>query len=49
MFGKTVLGIEGHAFEAELDAVKAAKGVAADLDLDAATGLLASRCRTSPL
>src|SRR5215469_1421635 len=35
MFGKTVLGIEGHEFEHALDAAKKAKGTANDLDLDA--------------
>ncbi len=36
MFGKTVLGIEGHHFEQALEAVKATKGVTSDVDLDAA-------------
>ncbi|HYZ53065.1 MAG TPA: pyruvate, phosphate dikinase [Streptosporangiaceae bacterium] len=36
MFGKTVLGIDGDAFEHALDAAKKAKGVANDLDLGAA-------------
>jgi pyruvate, orthophosphate dikinase len=35
MFGKTVLGIDGEAFEHALDAAKKAKGTANDLDLDA--------------
>ena len=35
MFGKTVLGIEGHEFEQALDAAKQAKGTKNDLDLDA--------------
>jgi pyruvate, orthophosphate dikinase len=35
MFGKTVLGIDGEYFEDALDAVKKAKGVTSDLDLDA--------------
>ena len=35
MFGKTVLGIEGHEFEHALDAAKQAKGTKNDLDLDA--------------
>jgi pyruvate, orthophosphate dikinase len=35
MFGKTVLEIEGHAFEHALDAAKQAKGTKNDLDLDA--------------
>ncbi len=34
MFGKTVLGLDGEAFEGALEAVKAAKGVTADVDLD---------------
>ena len=34
MFGKTVLGIEGHEFEQALDAAKHAKGSSNDLDLD---------------
>jgi pyruvate,orthophosphate dikinase len=34
MFGKTVLHVEGHAFEKELDRTKAAKGVTNDLDLN---------------
>jgi len=36
MFGKTVLGIDGEHFEDALDAVKTAKGVRGDLELDAA-------------
>jgi pyruvate,orthophosphate dikinase len=36
MFGKTVLGIEGEAFEHAIDAAKKAKGIENDLDLDAA-------------
>jgi pyruvate,orthophosphate dikinase len=36
MFGKTVLGIEGHSFEHALDEAKRAKGTTSDLDLDAA-------------
>jgi pyruvate,orthophosphate dikinase len=35
MFGKTVLGIDGEAFEHALDAAKKAKGTRGDLDLDA--------------
>jgi pyruvate,orthophosphate dikinase len=35
MFGKTVLGIDGDAFEHALDAAKKAKGTTSDLDLDA--------------
>src|SRR5215831_15087022 len=35
MFGKTVLGIEGHEFEQAIDAAKQAKGSTNDLDLDA--------------
>jgi pyruvate,orthophosphate dikinase len=35
MFGKTVLGIDGEAFEHVLDAAKKAKGTTSDLDLDA--------------
>jgi pyruvate,orthophosphate dikinase len=35
MFGKTVLGIDGEAFEHALDAAKKAKGTSSDLDLDA--------------
>jgi pyruvate,orthophosphate dikinase len=35
MFGKTVLGIDGEAFEDVLDKAKSAKSVATDLDLDA--------------
>src|SRR6202012_3481120 len=35
MFGKTVLGIEGEAFEHAIDAAKKAKGTSSDLDLDA--------------
>jgi pyruvate,orthophosphate dikinase len=36
MFGKTVLDIEGEAFEHAIDAAKKAKGTKNDLDLDAA-------------
>jgi pyruvate,orthophosphate dikinase len=36
MFGKTVLGIEGEAFAAALDAAKTVKGVRSDVELDAA-------------
>ena len=35
MFGKTVLGIEGEAFEEAMDAAKQAKGTTDDLGLDA--------------
>ncbi len=35
MFGKTVLGIDGDAFEHALDEAKRAKGTTSDLDLDA--------------
>ncbi|MBM6400870.1 pyruvate, phosphate dikinase [Phycicoccus sonneratiae] len=35
MFGKTVLGLDGERFEDAIDAAKAAKGVRADVDLDA--------------
>jgi pyruvate,orthophosphate dikinase len=35
MFGKTVLGIDGEAFDEALDAAKRAKGTTNDLDLDA--------------
>lgn len=35
MFGKTVLGLPGDAFEEALEAAKHAKGVEADVDLDA--------------
>ena len=35
MFGKTVLGIEGHEFEHAIDEAKQAKGTKNDLDLDA--------------
>jgi pyruvate, orthophosphate dikinase len=35
MFGKTVLGIDGEAFEDALDEAKRAKGTTNDLDLDA--------------
>jgi len=35
MFGKTVLGIEGEHFEDAIDAAKAAKGVASDVELAA--------------
>jgi pyruvate,orthophosphate dikinase len=36
MFGKTVLGIDGEHFEEALEAAKRAKGVATDVELDAA-------------
>jgi pyruvate, orthophosphate dikinase len=36
MFGKTVLGIDGDAFEHAIEAAKQAKGTKEDLDLDAA-------------
>ena len=36
MFGKTVLGVGGDLFEEALDEAKRAKGIASDLDLDAA-------------
>jgi pyruvate,orthophosphate dikinase len=36
MFGKTVLGIDGEAFEHAIDTAKRAKGTKNDLDLDAA-------------
>src|SRR5262249_28567946 len=36
MFGKTVLGIDGDAFEHAIEAAKQAKGTKDDLDLDAA-------------
>ena len=36
MFGKTVLGIDGDAFEHAIEAAKQAKGTRSDLDLDAA-------------
>jgi pyruvate, orthophosphate dikinase len=36
MFGKTVLGIDGEAFEHAIDEAKRAKGTKNDLDLDAA-------------
>jgi len=36
MFGKTVLGIDGEAFEHAIDEAKQAKGTRNDLDLDAA-------------
>jgi pyruvate,orthophosphate dikinase len=36
MFGKTVLGIDGEAFEQAIDSAKQAKGTKNDLDLDAA-------------
>lgn len=36
MFGKTVLGVDGELFEEALEAVKEAKGVSVDVDLDAA-------------
>ncbi len=44
MFGKTVLDIDGEHFEHAIDAVKKAKGVKNDLDLDAADlqGLVAT-------
>jgi pyruvate, orthophosphate dikinase len=35
MFGKTVLGIDGEAFEHAIDGAKQAKGTSNDLDLDA--------------
>jgi len=35
MFGKTVLGIEGEAFEHAIETAKKAKGTTSDLDLDA--------------
>jgi len=35
MFGKTVLAIDGEAFEHAIDAAKKAKGIKSDLDLDA--------------
>ena len=35
MYGKTVLGLDGDRFEDAIDAAKAAKGVTADVDLDA--------------
>jgi pyruvate,orthophosphate dikinase len=35
MFGKTVLGIDGDAFEEAIEAAKQAKGTSNDLDLDA--------------
>jgi len=35
MFGKTVLGIDGEAFEHAMDVAKKAKGTSNDLDLDA--------------
>ena len=35
MFGKTVLGMEGHLFEDEMDARKAQRGTTSDLDLTA--------------
>ncbi|MBY9074788.1 pyruvate, phosphate dikinase [Nocardioides sp. WL0053] len=35
MFGKTVLGMEGHLFEDEMDARKAQRGSTSDLDLTA--------------
>ncbi|MCB1240787.1 MAG: pyruvate, phosphate dikinase, partial [Tetrasphaera sp.] len=34
MFGKTVLDLEGERFEDAMDAIKKAKGVTGDLDLD---------------
>jgi pyruvate,orthophosphate dikinase len=34
MFGKTVLHIDGHAFEAQIDRIKAERGVTGDLDLN---------------
>src|SRR6185295_19052658 len=36
MFGDTVMGVDHHHFEHELSAVKTAKGVALDTDLDTA-------------
>ena len=36
MFGKTVLGVEGEAFAAALDEVKARRGVLSDVELDVA-------------
>jgi pyruvate, orthophosphate dikinase len=36
MFGKTVLGIDGEAFEQAIEAAKKAKGTTSDLDLEAA-------------
>ncbi len=36
MFGKTVLDIDGHAFEDVMDRAKKAKGTTSDMDLDAA-------------
>ncbi|MET8558427.1 pyruvate, phosphate dikinase [Streptomyces sp. NPDC004959] len=36
MFGKTVLGVDGELFEEALESAKKAKGVATDVDLDAA-------------
>jgi pyruvate,orthophosphate dikinase len=36
MFGKTVLGVDGDLFEEALEEAKRAKGVAVDVDLDAA-------------
>jgi pyruvate,orthophosphate dikinase len=35
MFGKTVLGVEGEAFEHAIETAKKAKGTTSDLDLDA--------------
>ena len=35
MYGKTVLDLDGDRFEDAIDAAKAAKGVTADVDLDA--------------
>ncbi|MFQ6172780.1 pyruvate, phosphate dikinase [Oryzobacter sp. R7] len=35
MYGRTVLGVEGDRFEDAIEAAKRAKGVAADVDLDA--------------
>ena len=35
MFGKTVLGVDGEAFSAALDAAKDRKGVSSDVELDA--------------
>jgi pyruvate, orthophosphate dikinase len=35
MFGKTVLGVEGEAFEEALEAAKESRGTQSDLDLDA--------------
>jgi pyruvate,orthophosphate dikinase len=35
MFGKTVLGVDGEAFGAALDAAKVRKGVKTDVELEA--------------